>query len=339
MMPRPARGRGLVMSSRPRHKRCNQRIRSGHMPQHITILLATYRGAEHLPRQLASIAAQTHRDWSLVISDDGSTDATPRIAADFAASRPAGQVRIRRGPRQGATMNFLSMIDEVPEGAAMAFCDQDDHWFPDKLARAATHVATDAPVHYAARTIIANQDLHPLTGSRYFRRPLGFRNALVQAIMAGNASVFSADAVRLLRIAAPSAIRAQVPSHDWWAYQVTSGAGARLVHDPKPCLLYRQHGRSEVGRNDTALAMALRLRKLMSGDYGDWLRANREAIAPVADLLTPANRRVFETFCDAQAAKGPRCAALLRQAGLYRQTRAGTTALYASAVAGAWRPR
>ncbi|MBU2956885.1 glycosyltransferase [Paracoccus sp. 1_MG-2023] len=307
------------------------------MSQHIVILMATYRGAAHLPRQLASIAAQSHADWSLIVSDDGSDDDTVAIVREFARSRPDGQVRLRRGPRKGATANFLSMLAEVPEGAAMAFCDQDDHWFPDKLTRALPHVADVGPVHYAARTVITDQNLHPLTGSRHFRRPLGFRNALVQAIMAGNASVFSPRAVELLQLAAPAAIRAQVLSHDWWAYQITSGAGATLVHDPRPCLLYRQHGRSEVGRNDTPQAMAVRLRKLMAGDYGKWLRSNQAALAPVADLLTIPNRQVFDRFTDALDASGPRCAAMLRQAGLYRQTAAGTTALFLSAAAGSWR--
>lgn len=309
------------------------------MSQHIVILLASYRGAAHLPRQLASIAAQSHRNWSLVISDDGSDDGTARIAAAFAASRPPGQVRLQKGPGKGATQNFLSMIAALPEGAAMAFCDQDDHWLPDKLFRAASHIAGGGAIHYAARTIIADDDLHPLTGSRHFRRPLGFRNALVQAIMAGNASVFSPDAVRLLQQAAPAAIAARIPSHDWWAYQITSGAGARLIHDPRPCLLYRQHGRAEVGRNDTAMAMAVRLHKLLSGDYGQWLRVNREALAPVADLLTPANRRLFDLYAEALDQPGPRAARSFLRAGLYRQTAPGTAALYASALAGRCRSR
>ena len=32
-------------------------------------------------------------------------------------------------------------------------------------------------------------------------------------------------------------------------------AARRLIHDPRPCLLYRQHQASEVGRNDTIPAM------------------------------------------------------------------------------------
>lgn len=146
---------------------------------HVTILLASFQGAAFLGQQLRSIADQTHRNWSLILSDDGSTDGTQDIAARFAASRPAGQVRVIDGPSAGATQNFLHLLQTAPEGA-IAFCDQDDVWFPDKLARAVDALRPhDGPAHYAARTVICDETLKPLTGSRHFRRPFGFRNALI----------------------------------------------------------------------------------------------------------------------------------------------------------------
>ncbi len=100
-------------SAFPAHDRC------------VTILLASYRGASFIEAQLDSIAAQTHRNWRLIVSDDGSDDETRDIAADFAARRPAGQVRIIDGPRRGATQNFLHLLSAATDGM-IAFCDQDD---------------------------------------------------------------------------------------------------------------------------------------------------------------------------------------------------------------------
>ncbi|MFD2814031.1 glycosyltransferase [Paracoccus aerius] len=79
----------------------------------VTILLASYRGARFIGAQLDSIAAQTHRDWQLIVSDDGSDDGTPKIIADFAASRPAGQVRIVRGPSRGDAELPASAVDRA----------------------------------------------------------------------------------------------------------------------------------------------------------------------------------------------------------------------------------
>lgn len=300
----------------------------------VTILLASHQGAGFIGAQLRSIAAQSETNWRLIVSDDGSTDGTAGIATAFAADRPPGQVMVVPGPCRGATQNFLHLLEHAPEGP-LAFCDQDDVWFPDKLARAmAALSAAKGPAHYAARTVIADADLKPVARSRHFRRPPGFRNALVQAIMAGNTSVFDADAAAILRRCAPAARQCDVPSHDWWAYQVTSGAGASLIHDPVPALLYRQHPRSEMGRNDTVAAMRHRASLLMAGDYGGWIARNHAALVAVADALSPHNRSILDAMGAALGQPGPRAAATMARAGLYRQTRAGTAALYAAAFTG-----
>lgn len=304
-------------------------------PETVVVLLASYQGARFLPAQLDSIAEQRHRDWRLLVSDDGSQDGTCEIVSSFACNFPAEQVQLIEGPRLGATQNFLHLLQQAPAGCLLAFCDQDDVWFPDKLSRAVAQLrGADGPAHYAARTVITAQDLTPVTESRRFLRPFGFRNAVVQACMAGNTSVFNPAAANLLRKGATAARQAGVESHDWWAYQLTSGAGATLIHDPEPALLYRQHQNSEMGRNDTPRAMASRLGQLFAGDYGGWLSSNLVALGAVRDLLTPENRAVLDEFAATLQMTGPEAALKMRGIRLYRHTRAGTAALFAAAALG-----
>ena len=305
----------------------------------VTILLASYRGAAFIGAQLDSIAAQTHRNWRLIVSDDGSDDGTRGIVSDFAARRPAGQVELICGPQRGATQNFLHLLSAAPEGI-VAFCDQDDVWFPDKLARAVAALSLqDGPAHYAARTVITDASLTPVAQSRHFRRPLGFRNALVQAIMAGNTSVFNAEAAAILRRCVGPAQVLGIESHDWWAYQVTAGTGAVLIHDARPALFYRQHARSEMGRNDTVRAMSQRIGLLLAGDYGGWLAVNHAALDAVRSELLPGNRAILDRFGAALHRAGPAAALSMARSRLYRQTRAGTAALYAAALLGRLRHR
>lgn len=319
--------------------RCLSSPLTGHAP--LTILLASYRGERFIAAQLDSIARQTFQDWRLIASDDGSNDATRAILADFAASRPTGQVHVIDGPRQGATQNFLHLLSVAPDGP-VAFCDQDDVWFPDKLARAVAALsAHDGPAHYAARTIITDATLNPVAQSRHFLRSLGFRNAVVQAIMAGNTSVFNAPAAAILRRCAAAAQAHEVPSHDWWAYQITSGVGAQLIHDERPALFYRQHAASEMGRNDTVIALSRRMGRLLAGQYGAWLAANHAALDAVSAELRPENRRILDRLGTALHQAGPAAAMTLAHLGLYRQTSPGTAALYAAAFLGRlrqWEP-
>ena len=45
----------------------------------LAILLATYNGEKYLEEQLDSLLAQTNKEWTTYIHDDGSTDKTELI--------------------------------------------------------------------------------------------------------------------------------------------------------------------------------------------------------------------------------------------------------------------
>lgn len=305
------------------------------LPQ-ITILLASYQGAAFLPQQLDSISTQEGVDWSLIMSDDGSRDATITILDRFAADHPEGRVQRLAGPAQGATQNFLSLIRAAPDGQILALSDQDDVWLPGKLARALQRIGQDntTPVLYCARTIICDERLENRYPSREFTRPHGFHNALVQACTAGNTIVVNPAAAAILKQAAPAAQTAQVVSHDWWAYQVISGAGGQVIWDPEPALLYRQHDDNEMGQNDSLGAAIKRVTMLMGGEYRDWLIRNIAALRGTEALLTDENRRLLDRFEQMLRQPGPQAAATLHRLGLYRQGRTGQIALYLATATG-----
>jgi glycosyltransferase involved in cell wall biosynthesis len=98
----------------------------------ISVALATFDGARHLPEQLQSLAAQTRLPRELVACDDGSSDETVPILEEFARAA-AFPVRIVRNPqRLGYARNFLAAA-ELCAGDLIAFCDQDDVWLETKL--------------------------------------------------------------------------------------------------------------------------------------------------------------------------------------------------------------
>lgn len=305
----------------------------------ITVLLATRNGAAHLAEQLASLEAQSHRDWRLLVSDDGSTDATREIVAGFAAARPGREVRLIDGPRAGATRNFLHLVRAAPPEDWLAYCDQDDIWLPDRLARGLARIGPesglgDGPAVTASRTIICAEDMTQITPAPLYTREPGFLNALVQACLPGNTTLMNPAAAAVLRQSADAAADAGVVSHDWWTYLLLSGIGARIVRDPATTVLYRQHRGNEMGRNDTPRARIARLVMLGACDYWRWLHRNRRALETCAALLTPQARDQLARFGAAIDAPGPQAARLLARLGVYRQTRAGQAALLLAAAAG-----
>ena len=73
----------------------------------VAILMGAMNGARFLPAQLDSLAAQTHQNWVLIASDDGSIDDTLKILKAYQAEWPAGKLIIKEGPKQGFCVNFL----------------------------------------------------------------------------------------------------------------------------------------------------------------------------------------------------------------------------------------
>ena len=67
----------------------------------VAILMGTYNGAQFISEQLHSIVNQSHTHWSLVVSDDDSTDQTPQILAGYQAELGQQKLRVQRGPSAG----------------------------------------------------------------------------------------------------------------------------------------------------------------------------------------------------------------------------------------------
>lgn len=297
----------------------------------VTILLATRDGARFLPEQLDSYCEQTWTDWHLLASDDGSDDATPAILDGFRRAHP-GRVTLVQGPRTGAADNFLSLIGQVPDTDHTAFSDQDDRWLPDKIARAVAMLSdqpADRPALYASRVTICDAALRPIGLSPAPTRPPGFRNALVQNILHGHSIVLNRAALALLRQAARRGPR--VVMHDWWAYQVVTGAGGRIVFDNESRVLYRQHGGNQIGAEPDVTG---RLTRLRARRQADWMTANLTALAQAADLLAPDHRALLDRIARARRAGRMAFAAACLRKGLFRQGPGGRLAPALAALAG-----
>ena len=300
-----------------------------HEPARVAVLLALCQGARHLEAQLDSIAAQTGAAPEVVVSDDGSTDDGPAIARAHGA-------RMLDGPRRGAAANFLHLLREAAGHAPFAsFCDQDDVWLPDKTARALealARVPEGVPAVHCGRTTICDAQGRALRPSLLHARPPSFRNALVQSLAGGNTMTLNRAAIGLL--AAASREPAEIVVHDWWIYQIVSGAGGVMIYDPEPLLLYRQHGANAIGENTTARALARRAAMVAGGRFRAWSEVNVAALEASRHRLTPQARETLDGFAALRRAALPGRLAALRRLGLYRQTRVGDAALRAAVALG-----
>lgn len=304
----------------------------------ITILMASYNGAAHIGAQLESLAAQSHRDWRLIVSDDGSSDATCAIVEAFAARLPGGKVRLVPGPRQGATVNFLTLltdpqIAQETAGDFIAFADQDDIWHLDKLAKALETLAAlpeDAATLYGCRVNIITEDGQFLREGPKRPRGPSLQNAMVQNIVGGHGAVLSPAGAALLRAATQPPFAA---FHDWWLYLMIMAAGGVVVLDPEVRLDYRQHDANVLGTNHHLGAKLKRLRWLGSRDISRWIGENIAALEGAMPYLTPQARAFLADFKQMRAQRGFAALRTLHRLKLHRQSRLQSLAL----LWGAWR--
>lgn len=235
--------------------------------QTLAIILCTYNGEKFLQEQLDSFKAQTFKNWSLFVYDDGSKDRTKDLVENYIHTQKQNHIKlISNNPCLGFAKNFLQGINTTPHHFDYyALSDQDDVWMSKKLERGIDYLKTipqNIPALYCTRTLLVDSNAKTIGLSPCFNQPPSFSNALVQSIAGGNTMIFNKAAHELIaKISHDTA----VISHDWFIYQLITGAGGHVYYDSEPSLLYRQHGNNIIGSNIGIFARILRIRKLMNG--------------------------------------------------------------------------
>ena len=219
----------------------------------LSVVMTSFNGGRFIRAQLESLAAQSLHPHELLVCDDGSTDDTLEIVADFQRDAPF-PVWIQRNPaRRGYADNFLQGCS-LAAGSLIAFCDQDDVWQPAKLERCVAAFAADAEVVLAIHSAdVVDGGLQP----RGFCKPdfavsrvLSPRGGELEFSLPGFAMVLSADLVRKIdwRNRARDFLKADRPlmAHDQWLVFLARSLG-RVAQLTDRLALYRQHGGNTCG--------------------------------------------------------------------------------------------
>ena len=216
----------------------------------VDILLGTYNGERFLPEQLRSLEQQTFGSWRLIVRDDGSSDATRTILAEFKAKHPHSVRLVEDEQRRlGSTGNFGRLLEESTADFCL-FCDQDDVWRPGKiehlLSIAREHPRPEVPLLVHSDLEVVDRNLQMLAASfwRYqFINPANCQcsRLLVQNVVTGCACLFNAALRRAALPIPPEAIQ-----HDWWLALVAASAG-EIRWTQTTTVRYRQHGANDTG--------------------------------------------------------------------------------------------
>jgi glycosyltransferase involved in cell wall biosynthesis len=103
----------------------------------VSVIIPVFNGAATVAEAITSVLRQTHPAVELIVVDDGSTDETPAVLAEF-----AGRISTITQANAGiaAARNAGA---RASHGSYLAFLDCDDTWAPDMVARSAAVLDND----------------------------------------------------------------------------------------------------------------------------------------------------------------------------------------------------
>lgn len=214
--------------------------------------MATFNGEAFLPTQLASLVAQTRPPDELVISDDGSTDGTIAVIEAFARTASFPVVILKDQPRLQYRGNFMRAAQRCT-GDWIAFCDQDDVWHPERIARSVAALEADDDVLLATHNARIISEAGDPVGANLYRSghlpplapPLTLRPWQITVSFTQTISASLLPFVRYWPESVdPNADADGAPlAHDQFFIIAATSLG-RIAYEDEPLADYRQHGKS-----------------------------------------------------------------------------------------------
>ncbi|MBD1830384.1 glycosyltransferase family 2 protein [Microcoleus sp. FACHB-61] len=99
--------------------------------QKVSVIIPAFNAADTLAETVASVLNGTHKNLEILIVDDGSTDATDKVAAKLAEQD--SRIQYFRNPQTYGVSKARNLMIYRATGEYVAFIDSDDTWEPNKL--------------------------------------------------------------------------------------------------------------------------------------------------------------------------------------------------------------
>ncbi|MBA2522056.1 MAG: glycosyltransferase [Solirubrobacterales bacterium] len=209
-------------------------------PETVAICMATYNpDPEMFAIQIESIREQSIDDWICLISDDASAPGGLALIERTVAGDPRFVVS-HSADNRGFYRNFERALEMVPAGISfVALSDQDDRWYPDKLATLRAAIG-DAQLVYSDLRLV-DPDGSVVADTLWGERRTNHTNLaslMIANTVTGAAALFRRD---LLDLALPFP---EGPAgwkfHDHWLGGVALASGEVTFVD-RPLYDYVQH--------------------------------------------------------------------------------------------------
>lgn len=212
----------------------------------VAICMATFNPPmDQFEQQIRSIRAQTHTNWICIINDDCSLPDIHRRMCALVGDDP--QFVLQRNPRRlGFYHNFEACLRRVDDDVDfVALADQDDRWFPDKIATLIEAMSPGTRLAYSDMRIVS-VDGRVIQSSFWLHRRnnhTDLSDLLLANTVTGAASLFERS---LLDLVLPFPVNVRYAYHDHWIACMALATGEIAFVD-RPLYEYVQHEENVLG--------------------------------------------------------------------------------------------
>ncbi len=259
-------------------------------PTDISVVMPVYNHAHFLPRALASLAAQTRLPAELVAVDDGSSDASVEVLADWAAGAPFPVTLVSQ--RNAGAHRALNRGMALARGGVVALLNSDDAYAPTRLERLAAALDDDHALAFSGVELIDDDDRPAATAYAHeLERRVAELGAVpdpLYALVRHNAAVSTGNLVfcRAL-LEAIGGFAAYRVCHDW-DFLLAASYATRFAIIPERLYSYRLHGGNTFG----GLTLAGRLEgEEVLGSFFERLHLHPWLDVPARDAFLAFARR------------------------------------------------
>ena len=254
----------------------------------LAIILCTYNpNMDYFNQQLMSIREQSYKNFILYIFDDKSTmENLKKIKQSLSEYKIPHALEVNEN-NLGCCMNFIYALHKIPQHKFYSFADQDDVWYKDKLKTGIEYL--NQYDLYCSATRLINSS-NKVIGFNYLNATPSFKHSLVQSIAGGNTFIFTK---RIRDIIIHKKLNLPYFAHDWFIYQLASGAGLQIFYDSNYSIDYRIHDSNLTGTSSSFIHKVKRLVMLLKGDFQRWTSDNIITLKGYESYLTKENLEIL----------------------------------------------
>jgi glycosyltransferase involved in cell wall biosynthesis len=255
----------------------------------VSVVIPTYNCARFLRQALKSVLSQTYTSYEIIVVDDGSTDDTRDVVAEF-----GDRLRYLYQPNGGlSSARNLALMNA--RGEFIAYLDADDAWYPEKLDRQVSFL--DA--HKECGLVHSDVTIVDDSGSVIYER---FNEETRRRVPEGYCTV---DLLQRCHIFVPTVLERRcyieqvgyfdtrlktVQDHLRWI--MLSSSGSAIGYIPEPLAIYRRTANSLSSSPRRVLEDWLIMFESLAGSRCLVERAGRDAAGIVRRQLYTVRREL-----------------------------------------------